>query len=66
MFFENFKKENNKIIIPKFNLNNNNNISVPKVKIKNDYETIRKLVLENDNQHIEKENNNIKKQIKII
>ena len=65
MFFENFRKVNDKIIIPKFNLINNSNTSISKINLKNnDYESIRKIVLENNN---EKEiNNNSDKNIKKI
>jgi hypothetical protein len=63
MFFEGFRKSNNKIIVPKNNFNNNNSIS--KIKIKNnDYENIRNMVIsENDNkiETIENKKENIKK-----
>ncbi len=63
MFFEGFRKNNNKIIVPKNNFNNNNSIS--KIKIKNnDYENIRNIVIsENDNkiEKVENKKENIKK-----
>lgn len=63
MFSEGFRKYNNKIIVPKNNLNQNNSIS--KIKIKNnDYENIRNIVI-NDNEqkieNIEHKKENIKK-----
>ena len=63
MFFEGFRKSNNKIIVPKNNFNNNSSIS--KIKIKNnDYENIRNMVIsENDNkvETIDNKKENIKK-----
>jgi hypothetical protein len=56
MFFEGFRKYNNKIIVPKNNINNNNSIS--KIKIKNnDYENIRNIVISDNEQKMEKLDN---------
>ena len=67
MFFENFQKINDKIIIPKFTSLNSSDNSISKVKLKNnDYKSIRKIVLENNNENISKNNNkNIKKMLKV-
>ena len=56
MCFECFRKYNDKIIIPKNNINNNNSIS--KIKIKNnDYENIRTIVISDNEQKMENVDN---------
>ena len=59
--FSNHKNNNSFVSIPKqTQSNNNNNIDVNKNKKKEDYETIRNIVLEKSSKTIEKSDNNKK------